>query len=56
MQYISDIHTTIMKFIGDSFKYGYTAVYAHCVRLSGYLYCHLQMFQIYRMPEQFTAV
>ena len=45
-----------MKFFGDCFKYGYTAVYAPCVRLSDYLYCHLQLFQIYRMTEQFTAV
>jgi hypothetical protein len=44
-----------MKRIADCFKRGYTAVYAHCVRLSGYLYCHLQMFQTYRMTEQFTA-
>jgi hypothetical protein len=47
--------TTFMKCIGDCFKSGYTAVYAYCVRLSGYLYCHLQMFQIYRIPEQYTA-
>jgi len=44
-----------MKCIADYFKSGYTAVYPHCVRLSGYLYCHLQIFQTYRMTEQFTA-
>ena len=45
-----------MKFIDDCFKYRCTAVHAHYVRLSDYLYGHLQMFQIYRMTEQFIAV
>lgn len=45
-----------MKYIGDCFKYGYTAIHAHSVRLSDYLYGHLHMFQIYGMTKQFTAL
>jgi hypothetical protein len=52
---ICSINTiTFVKYIGDCFKYGYIAVHAHCVRLSDY--GHLQMFQIYRMTKQFTAM